>query len=225
MFFIFLCSVSVLTVLITVSCVRVLSECYLEGVKESERLHHHHQNAKNNEDDMEFNYEDDTTWLFGNGTNNSDNNNNSTLPQSLLHQFHYHIALQILSKQPIELAFGLFGLLCAWSITSLTCFHALIITLGQTTNERVRGVYQYGGVINPADRGCWRNWMEMMWRKVPDSRLPKDFSDVVDLKDVSQGDECSGEGGTKTIVLEESVWPGWQERRLVAQSSKVKSKK
>ena len=67
--------------------------------------------------------------------------------------------------------------------------------------------------------------MEMMWRKVPDSRLPKDFSDVVDLKDVSQGDECSGEGGTTPIVLEESVWPGWQESRLVSQSSKVKSKK
>ena len=61
MFFIFLCSVSVLTVLITVSCVRVLSECYLEGVKESERLHHHHQNAKNNEDDMEFNEVPDRT--------------------------------------------------------------------------------------------------------------------------------------------------------------------
>eukprot|EP00957_Ditylum_brightwellii_P027940 2110845-Ditylum_brightwellii.AAC.1 len=67
--------------------------------------------------------------------------------------------------------------------------------------------------------------MEMMWRKVPESRLPKDFSDVVDLKDVSQGGECSGEGGTTPIVLEESVWPGWQESRLVSQSSKVKSKK
>eukprot|EP00957_Ditylum_brightwellii_P070146 5328282-Ditylum_brightwellii.AAC.1 len=111
-------------------------------------MHHHHQIA--NEDGMEFNYEDDTTWMWGNGTNSD---NNSTLPQSLLHQFHYHIALQILSKQPIELAFGLFGLLCAWSITSLTCFHALIITLGQTTNEQVRGVYQYGGVMNPANRG------------------------------------------------------------------------
>jgi hypothetical protein len=220
MFFIFLCSVSVLTVLITVGCVRVLSECYLEGVKESEEMHYRHHDGAN-EDGMEFNYEDDTTWLFGNGTNNdNNNNNNSTLPQSLLHQFHYHIALQILSKQPIELAFGLFGLLCAWSITSLTCFHALIITLGQTTNERVRGVYQYGGVMNPADRGCWRNWMEMMWRKVPESRLPKDFSDVVDLNDVG----C-GEVGTTPIVLEESVWPGWQESRLVSQSSKVKSKK
>ena len=224
MFFIFLCSVSVLTVLITVSCVRVLSECYLEGVKES-GMHHH--DGDGNEDGMEFNYEDDTTtWMWGNGTHISDNN--STLPQTLLHQFHYHIALQILSKQPIELAFGLFGLLCAWSITSLTCFHALIITLGQTTNERVRGVYQYGGVMNPADRGCWRNWMEMMWRKVPESRLPKDFSDVVDLKDVSQGGcggECSEVGTTPIVVLEESVWPGWQESRLVSPSSKVKSKK
>lgn len=82
--------------------------------------------------------------------------------------------------------------------------------------------------MNPADRGCWRNWMEMMWRKVPDSRLPKDFSDVVDLKDVSQvvvGGGCGEVVGTTPIVLEESVWPGWQESRLVSQSSKVKSKK
>ncbi|KAL7495411.1 hypothetical protein ACHAWT_004095 [Skeletonema menzelii] len=223
MFFVFLVSVSLLTVVITASCVRVLSECYLEGVREEEEEEVvHHQKNDGNEDGLE--YYDDTTWMWSNGTsNNNNNNNNSTLPQSLLHQFHYHIALRILSKQPIEVAFGLFGLLCAWSITSLTCFHALIITLGQTTNERVRGVYQYGGVTNPADRGCWRNWMEMMWRKVPESRLPKDFSDVVDL---NAGGGCGDCGEVKTpIVLEESVWPGWQESRLASQSSKVKSKK
>eukprot|EP00984_Skeletonema_dohrnii_P006957 scaffold2481_cov83-Skeletonema_dohrnii-CCMP3373.AAC.1 len=218
MFFVFLLSVSVMTVVITGSCVRVLSECYLEGVREEEMEHHLGGGGGVNGTE----YFEDDLWMW-NGTNHT-----SQQQPHPLHRFHYHIALRILSKQPIELAFGLFSLLCAWSITSLTCFHALIITLGQTTNERVRGVYQYGGVMNPADRGCWRNWMEMLWRKVPESRLPSDFSDVVDLKNgirSSRGGcgECS-EATAAPIVLEESVWPGWQESRLVPQP-KVKSKK
>lgn len=201
MFFVFLCSVSLMTVVITGSCVRVLSECYVEGVREEEN--------ERMEDEHDWNDESGSSMGY-------DEENES------LHRLHYHLLLRILSKQPIELAFGLFSLLCAWSITSLTCFHGLIITLGQTTNERVRGVYQYGGVTNPADRGCWRNWMEMMWRKVPESRLPKDFSDLVDLNG-----GCGGGSGEEMAprVLEESVWSGWQESRLaLAQSAQSKAK-
>jgi hypothetical protein len=58
---------------------------------------------------------------------------------------------------------------------------------------------------------------------VPESRLPNDFSDVVDLKNgrVEQGGE-----GVVPIVLEESVWPGWEESRLALLSStNGKSKK
>lgn len=202
MFFIFLISVSVLTVVVSCSCFRVLSECYLEGVREEEE---------------------------GDGNTSSVNDGNEfddgfdSAKQSSSSSFHYHILLRILSKLPIELAFGLFSLLCAWSITSLTCFHALIITLGQTTNERVRGVYQYGGVVNPADQGCYRNWMGVCCNDVPESRLPNDFSDVVDLKN----GRCVDEGGEEVpIILEESVWPGWQESRLALLSSpNGKSKK
>jgi len=78
--------------------------------------------------------------------------------------------------------------------------------------------------MNPADRGCWRNWMEMLWRKVPESRLPSDFSDVVDLNGATRRSSGCGECSEAPIVLEESVWPGWQESRLVPQP-KVKSKK
>lgn len=202
MFFIFLISVSVLTVVVSCSCFRVLSECYLEGVRKEEE-----GNTSSVNDGNEFDDGFD-------GAKQSSSSSSS---------FHYHILLRILSKLPIELAFGLFSLLCAWSITSLTCFHALIITLGQTTNERVRGVYQYGGVINPADQGCYRNWMGVCCNDVPESRLPNDFSDVVDLKNgrVEQGGE-----GVVPIVLEESVWPGWEESRLALLSStNGKSKK
>ncbi len=119
-----------------------------------------------------------------------------------------------------------FAVLCAWSLTSLTCFHALIITLAQTTNERVRGVYQYGGVRNPADRGCWRNWLELCCSGVPDSLLPRDFSEVVTLPipdtAMENGDDVATNGVGKTeggrpsgeastlAVGEETVWPGWQ---------------
>ncbi len=215
MFFIFLLSVSVFTVIVTGSCVRVLSECYLEGVKEEEE---ERRSGSNNA------YYDYDTWTWNNGTN--------TQHHEQWHGFHYHIALRILSKIPIELVFGLFSLLFAWSITSLTCFHALIITLGQTTYERVRGVFQYGGVTNPADRGCWRNWMEIMCRKIPESRLPKDFSDVVDLNNATSSSNSLRRGDASEeaapaaapIVLEESVWSGWHESRLVPPHN-VKSKK
>jgi hypothetical protein len=240
MFFIFLVSVSVLTVIVTGSCLRVISECYLEGVREEEEEErqyweqHQQQQQQHGSGNNHYGYyKDDDEWMWTNGTNTSQQQ-----PQQhpLLHRFHYHIALRILSKLPIELVFGLFSLLCAWSITSLTCFHALIITLGQTTNERVRGVYQYGGVINPDDNGCWNNWMEMMCKKIPESRLPTDFSDVVDLNDVSTGSSNrlgGGAGGGEEeeaaaaapIVLEESVWSGWQESRMIPPPHNIKNKR
>ena len=201
MFFVFLMSVSVLTVVITASCGRVLGECYLEGVREEE--------------------------FGGSGISGVTQHYQESSLSGKVRQFHYHVLWQVLSKLPFELAFGLFGLLCAWSITSLTCFHALIITLGQTTNERVRGVYQYGGVINPADKGCWRNWRNMIWSRAPESRIPKDFSDVVDL---SYGDCCvvattnTTTKKKKPIVLEEGVWSGWQESQMVS-PTKGKSNK
>ena len=132
-------------------------------------------------------------------------------------------AYQTLSDLPIEVGMCLFALLCAWSLTSMTCFHALIITLAQTTNERVRGVYQYGGIRNPADRGCWRNWMALCCTSVPDSSLPKDFSAEVVLATttmindncIATTDLCGGPvNGSDEVMLasakEETVWPGWQ---------------
>ncbi|KAL3792552.1 hypothetical protein HJC23_005522 [Cyclotella cryptica] len=111
--------------------------------------------------------------------------------------FDYHMILRILTSLPIEVFLGLFSVLCTWSLISLTCFHALLISLAQTTNERVRGVYQYGGVENPDDLGCWWNWREVLCPSgALESLLPKDFSEVATLP--------SGRG-------KESVWDGWRE--------------
>lgn len=51
--------------------------------------------------------------------------------------------------------------------------------MAQTTNERVRGVYQYSGTVNVADRGCLQNWSSALCDRPPPSRLPRDFSAVV----------------------------------------------
>jgi len=55
-------------------------------------------------------------------------------------------------SQKLTFMLGSFTLLCAWSLTSLLCFHGMIISIAQTTNERVRGVYQMGHVENATDR-------------------------------------------------------------------------
>jgi hypothetical protein len=75
--------------------------------------------------------------------------------------------------------FGMFTLLCAWSLTSLLFFHAMIVSAAQTTNERVRSVYRVGSVDNVADKGCCRNWCTAFCEPWAVSRLPNDLSDIV----------------------------------------------
>mmetsp|Transcript_2995 Transcript_2995/g.7801 ORF Transcript_2995/g.7801 Transcript_2995/m.7801 type:complete len:185 (-) Transcript_2995:330-884(-) len=119
-------------------------------------------------------------------------------------------------SMPTVVLMGTFSLLCAWSLTSLTCFHAVIITAAQTTNERVRGVYRYGGAVNTADRGCPYNWYGALCGRRPSSRLPRNFSEVVRCIPASNeveeedGDADGGEGGGERRggAPEESVWDG-----------------
>jgi hypothetical protein len=146
-------------------------------------------------------------------------------------ELEYTAAFQTFSDLPIEVGLCLFTLLCAWSLTSLTCFHGLIISLAQTTNERVRGVYQYGGIHNPADMGCWKNWFTLFcYSRVPASLLPNDFSALVTMPAVATSTTTAtatlmnGEayndvtnvsdiGSTITTAAglgEETVWSGWQ---------------
>mmetsp|Transcript_15278 Transcript_15278/g.35211 ORF Transcript_15278/g.35211 Transcript_15278/m.35211 type:complete len:566 (-) Transcript_15278:113-1810(-) len=112
----------------------------------------------------------------------------------------------ILSEK-LTFLFGSFTLLCAWSLTSLLCFHGMIISIAQTTNERVRGVYRLGQVENAADRGCVKNWYTAACIPCPVSRLPRDMSAqvIADYENrpehVWNGDDDGGEGGkTKAPV-------------------------
>eukprot|EP00980_Cylindrotheca_fusiformis_P006418 scaffold1375_cov137-Cylindrotheca_fusiformis.AAC.7 len=102
-------------------------------------------------------------------------------------------------------------LLCAWSLTSLLFFHAMIVSDAQTTNEKVRNVYRVGSVENVADKGCCRNWFSAFCEPWAVSRLPKDMSEIV---------HCRYE-------QEETVWDGdapnapMEERSTGGNNSKV----
>ena len=95
-------------------------------------------------------------------------------------------------EMPVTFVFGTFTLLCAWSLTSLLLFHGIIISVAQTTNERVRAVYRFGAVENTADKGCCRNWYNAFCLPYSISRIPKDMSEVA---------QC-------VYVDEETVWDG-----------------
>lgn len=91
-----------------------------------------------------------------------------------------HLIYRCVQSEPTAVVLSFFTLLCAWSLTSLTCFHGLIISLAQTTNERVRGVYE--ALENPANKGCIRNWFDALFGEIPQSRIPRDFSEIVDCQ-------------------------------------------
>jgi hypothetical protein len=114
-------------------------------------------------------------------------------PETDLSQFH-RLWKAIMGMKLIFL-FGSLTLLCAWSLTSLLCFHGMIISAAQTTNERVRGVYRFGSTENAADKGCCRNWYHAFCTPFIVSRLPEDMSDIVKCQYTE--DTC-----------EEMVWAG-----------------
>ena len=82
----------------------------------------------------------------------------------------------VVAKTPIVFLFGAFTMLCAWSLLSLLLYHAMIISVAQTTNERVRNVYHVNA--NEADVGCIQNWVAALCSRIPKSSLP-DFSQTV----------------------------------------------
>ena len=116
----------------------------------------------------------------------------------------FHRLLDAIISIKLTVLFGSFTLLCAWSLTSLLCFHAMIISIAQTTNEKVRNVYRSNnnnssclaccgpsdttssssttnnasmtGADNDADRGCCINWYQAFCTPLPLSRLPPDMS-------------------------------------------------
>lgn len=90
-----------------------------------------------------------------------------------------HILYECITSEPVVILMACFTLLCGWSLSSLTCYHAYIISLAQTTNEKVRGVYDHH-LKNPKDSGCLKNWNDVFCEKVPESLILHKFSETVD---------------------------------------------
>lgn len=247
-FFVFLISVCILTLAVSGSCLRVLGECYRHHILVGEGR----PSPREEEAAMDANVEaedtiattevgDDDVYLRTSSSKQLHSRYRTTIPKTSTTRTHpkidyaeleYTAAFQTFSDLPIEVGLCLFTLLCAWSLTSLTCFHGLIISLAQTTNERVRGVYQYGGIHNPADMGCWKNWFTLFcYSRVPASLLPNDFSALVTMpaavatstttataalmngeayNDVTNGSDIGSTITTAVGLGEETVWSGWQ---------------
>lgn len=93
------------------------------------------------------------------------------------------IAYQGIVSEPLVIIMALFTLVCGWSLISLTCYHGVLISIAQTTNEKVRGVYDHHHIKNPDNKGCWRNWYDALFSPVPDSLIVSDFSVMVDCKE------------------------------------------
>jgi len=194
-YFLFLVSVSALTILVVCTCIRVFGlayhhEAYLDSLHHHYHHHHHYAN---------------TTYSNTNMNNTTTYNSTNNYPHQ--QQLPPHAIFTTIRSHPITVGLGIFCALCAWSLSSLTCFHALIISTAQTTNERVRGVYSRGnkdaaspggtgpgtsaaltGYTNEADGGFYKNWCGMLCGGTPESRLPSDFSEVVCCHACDDGD-------------------------------------
>lgn len=89
---------------------------------------------------------------------------------------------QVLRDDPAASALCLFAFLMLWSLTSLCAYHLYLISIGQTTNEVVRRVYQ--DRYNENNLGCRRNCFNVFCGASPESRLP-DFDEEVDVRGAS----------------------------------------
>jgi hypothetical protein len=100
------------------------------------------------------------------------------------------VAWSTIERMPAVCFFGLFAVGCSWSLASLLGYHALLVSVSQTTNERVRQVYRRYSTGSPSavgisprnrnesDRGCCLNWYRFCCEPIPPSNLP-DFSALV----------------------------------------------
>lgn len=99
------------------------------------------------------------------------------------------VLLETVVQHPAVVLLFAFCVLSGWSLISLTLFHSMIISLAQTTNERVRGVYRHRGHLNSADEGCCTNWMNAFLQPRPPSLLPPSFHTYMNVGNPSESSE------------------------------------
>ncbi len=133
------------------------------------------------------------------------------------------LIVEAIRKETTAVVFSIFTALCAWSLASLACFHGLIITIGQTTNERVRAVYDE--LDNPADLGLFKNWWTALCSTIPESRIPDDFSEIVDCCEArkerdakKQSDQNGSNDNINAVGDEETVYNSNMAAEAVSQA-------
>ncbi|OWM89824.1 probable protein S-acyltransferase 7 [Punica granatum] len=73
-----------------------------------------------------------------------------------------------LIKSPVSGFLILYTFIAAWFVGGLTGFHLYLIITNQTTYENFR--YRYDRKMNPFNRGCLGNMMELFCSKIPPSK-------------------------------------------------------
>jgi len=71
-------------------------------------------------------------------------------------------------KCPVSGILILYTFVAAWFVGGLTAFHLYLIFTNQTTYENFR--YRYDGKMNPYNRGCALNIVDIFFSKIPSSR-------------------------------------------------------
>ncbi|KAK9185080.1 hypothetical protein WN943_025433 [Citrus x changshan-huyou] len=71
-------------------------------------------------------------------------------------------------KSPVSGILILYTFVTVWFVGGLTAFHLYLILTNQTTYENFR--YRYHRKMNPYNRGCGRNFVEIFFSKIPSSR-------------------------------------------------------
>ncbi|WCJ33453.1 DHHC-type zinc finger family protein [Euphorbia peplus] len=73
-----------------------------------------------------------------------------------------------LLKSPFSGILILYTFICAWFVGGLTTFHLYLICTNQTTYENFR--YRYEKKMNPYNRGCVLNMIDIFFTKTPKSK-------------------------------------------------------
>lgn len=78
----------------------------------------------------------------------------------------------LLSKRPAACVLAVYCTFLLASLLALLCYHLRLVAAGETTNERVKGVWD--GKEKPHDRGCFYNYLQLCcFDQIPPSRLPR----------------------------------------------------
>lgn len=120
----------------------------------------------------------------------------------LQHQKAGVVAVEAIAAEPFLCVVMLFGFVTLCSVLNLLGYHILITCLGQTTNERVLGVFRRNPNAN--DQGCTGNYRRAFFEAIPPSRLP-DMTATLSGEGGVEGDMAPQRAVSGTIVSSRSA--------------------